>query len=575
MQDLSTPNSTVSSLPSALMDATIPGYGIISQIVFRLFGIDIGLAISGFLIIFALLQGVHFLFKCAYDYFLEHLTSTIEIDDDDDLYRQVLTWIAEQRMTKISQSLRAVSYCADDQNDGDKASELEVEDVLDDKGIFNFEKWAGNIPPRYEPNFGTDRFCYNGRTFYYLRQKLENKRNMYVQGFDQSLTIRCIGRSTQPIKNLLAHIKNWILSRENKMTSVFRPATKEDYRAGTWTRQSCRPSRPIDTVSLDQKQTAKIIQDINEYLHPATARWYAARGIPYRRGYLFHGPPGTGKTSLSFALAGIFGVGIYVISLSEVGLTESDLGGLFSILPKRCILLLEDIDSAGLRREDDQASTIPSSGVPSIDSDSDLGITSTSKNLEGMRKMKAGSKNKSLISLAGLLNIIDGAASQEGRVLIMSTNYPEKLDAALIRPGRIDLQVHFTLAKHGQIRDIFMRMYTTQADESNYNSIRNIKNRAAKQIPQQKHDIVSKPVDKVPNSLACESTKDDLGPGKVAEMADEFANQFPEDTFSPAEIQGYLLVKKSDPNGALNEAGGWRDVMIKAKRDREKVASAH
>jgi chaperone BCS1 len=561
--DLSTSNSTLSSLPSALMEATLPGYGIISQLIFRLFGIDIGLVVSGSLVIFALFQGGLFLYRRGYDYFLEYFTSSIEIEDDDDLYKQILGWVAEQRMTKISRTLRAVSQYANNNDDEDQETDPDDEDVLDDKGIFNFEKWASNIPPRYEPNYGSDRFTFNGRTFYFLRQKLENKRNMYSNGFDQCLVVRCTGRSTQPIKDLLVHVKSWTLSRENKMTSVYRPAPKEHYDSGNWLRQSCRPSRPIDTVSLDKEQKAKIIRDINEYLHPATARWYAARGIPYRRGYLFHGPPGTGKTSLSFALAGIFGVGVYVISLSEIGLTESDLSRLFSILPKRCIVLLEDIDSAGLRRDGEHISaksTDPNSVVSDTDGDSDDDITKVSKPGRELPKAADGVKMKSLISLSGLLNIIDGAASHEGRVLIMSTNYPEDLDAALIRPGRVDLQVQFTLATKDQIRDIFTRMYTNLDDENN--EIPTIK--PPQPIPDQKVDKVRKSVHDLLMSMSHEPVQNVLSPEEVAQMAQQFADELPEHTFSPAEIQGYLLMKKTDPSGALKEA----------KRKGKKVVSA-
>lgn len=99
--------------------------------------------------------------------------------------------------------------------------------------------------------------------------------------------------------------------------------------------------RDIETVVLDEKEKLRVLDDINEYLHPATSQWYANRGIPLRRGYLFHGPPGTGKTSLSFALAGLFGLDIHVISLLDSGLTEEDLSNLFAYLPRRCIVLLE------------------------------------------------------------------------------------------------------------------------------------------------------------------------------------------------------------------------------------------
>jgi mitochondrial chaperone BCS1 len=110
----------------------------------------------------------------------------------------------------------------------------------------------------------------------------------------------------------------------------------------------------METVVLDKEQKAAVLADINEYLHSATNTWYAQRGIPYRRGYLFHGEPGTGKTSLSFAIAGVFGLKIYCISFLEPTLTEKDLGMLFNSLPCRCVVLLEDIDSAGLNRREDE-----------------------------------------------------------------------------------------------------------------------------------------------------------------------------------------------------------------------------
>jgi chaperone BCS1 len=189
-------------------------------------------------------------------------------------------------MTKVSRSLIAVSqwvsyYSEDDDLHDDT-------DVLDDMGIFNYEKWASKIPPRYEPQFGTDSFTFNGRTFVFTLREIENKGSW--GGRDEKAYIRCWGRSTQPLKDLLCHIKSWTLSKETDLTSVYRPAPRNDNdQTSGWKLQCCRTSRPIGTVALDQKQKIDIIRDINEYLHPATSRWYAARGIPYRRGYLFHG----------------------------------------------------------------------------------------------------------------------------------------------------------------------------------------------------------------------------------------------------------------------------------------------
>jgi chaperone BCS1 len=513
--DLSTSHPALNSLPSAIMDATVPGYSVLSHLMFRLIGIDIGLAVSGCLVVFALSRGANFVYSHGYYCFLEYFTSSIKINDDDDLYDQILTWISSQPMTKISRSLEAVSQYAG-YNDSEEST-LGDKENPDLEGDSSYNTRPSIIPPRYQPSFGPDRFEYNGRTFFFLRRKLQSSIPVHAGGVEQCLVIRCVGRSTQPVKDLLLHIKCWKLSQENKMTNVFRPAPKEDYSPKNWARIACRPIRPLHTVDLDKNQKEEIVADISEYLHTKTPRWYADRGIPFRRGYLFYGPPGTGKTSLSLALAGLFGLGVYVVSLDEAGLTETRLSTLFAKLPKRCIILLEDIDSVSLRRNGKHQHSAPSAEkAPSRES-------------EGT--------SEGPISLAGLLNVVDGPAAHEGRILIISTNYPTALDPALIRPGRVDLQIQFTLATHGQIRDIFTRMYTS-ADETISES---------STLPSPKKKGVT------------------LYSMSVAEMACQFADQLPEDTFSPAEVQGYLLIKKLDPSGAVSGVASWRETMLKLK----------
>lgn len=78
---------------------------------------------------------------------------------------------------------------------------------------------------------------------------------------------------------------------------------------------------------------------------------YVQRGIPYRRGYLLHGLPGTGKTSFISALAGHFGYSICMLSLSERTLDDDRLNYLLNNAPPNCFVLLEDIDAAFVSRE--------------------------------------------------------------------------------------------------------------------------------------------------------------------------------------------------------------------------------
>lgn len=291
-------------------------------------------------------------------------------------------------------------------------------------------------------------------------------------------------------------------------------------------------------------------------------------GIPYRRGYLFHGPPGTGKTSLSFALAGIFGLDIYCISLMEIGLTESDLAKLFTTLPRRCIVLLEDIDSAGLRRtEDSPLLEASSDGTPSEDGVQVDAMPKTGGPLLQVRG------HKSLISLSGLLNTIDGAASHEGRVLIMTTNHPEKLDPALIRPGRVDMQVLFTLATRLQARDIFTRMYSSAASELTCPPPSTPSKSRPSTPTKSKHPKLSstREDEEFLELLTRDPQLDVLEKEQLADLADEFATSLPEDMFSPAEIQGFLLTRKKEPRRAVAEVEKWRDEEMGKKREKGRV----
>lgn len=223
------------------------------------------------------------------------------------------------------------------------------------------------------------------------------------------LTLSCFGRSTKPIKDLMQHAKEHYHSGHNVKTIIKRPAPKEMRRyggRGSWVKIAERPCRPLETVVLDERRKMDVLADINEYLNPVTARWYANRGIPYRRGYLFYGNPGTGKSSLTFALAGVFGLDIHVVSLLEPTLTEEELGMLFTNLPARCIVLLEDIDTAGLMRNDPESDEAKLKAENDAAS-SDFNVANLTKALRKAHELSEEERKKG-ISLSGLLNIIDG-----------------------------------------------------------------------------------------------------------------------------------------------------------------------
>ena len=196
-------------------------------------------------------------------------------------------------------------------------------------------------------------------------------------------------------------------------------------RGASWERfGEPRRKRPIQSVVLDTGIQERIMDDVNDFL--GNGKWYYDRGIPYRRGYLLHGPPGSGKSSFIQALAGHLDYNIAMLNLSERGLTDDRLSYLLTVIPRKTLVLLEDADAAfGNRR------TCPDSN----------GYTGAN------------------VTFSGLLNALDGVASAEERLLFLTTNYMERLDDALIRPGRVDLTIRLGEASRWQASRLWDRFY--------------------------------------------------------------------------------------------------------------------
>lgn len=185
-----------------------------------------------------------------------------------------------------------------------------------------------------------------------------------------------------------------------------------------------RRKRPLDSVVLDRGIKERIVADIADFL--ASSKWYYDRGIPYRRGYLLHGPPGSGKSSFIQALAGSLDYNIAILNLSERGLTDDRLNHLLTIIPRRTLVLLEDADAAFSNRR--------------VQSDAD-----------GYRGAN--------VTFSGLLNALDGVASAEERLLFLTTNHVSRLDEALVRPGRVDMTVRLGDATRYQVGELWDRFY--------------------------------------------------------------------------------------------------------------------
>ncbi|KAI0113232.1 BCS1 N terminal-domain-containing protein [Daldinia grandis] len=528
-------SGTSQSPQLAMLDLFFPGFSVFAGAVHKYLHVDLNLYIPLLLIIGALTLAWNYISSYLWEQIESHLMSVVDIRTDDEIYNILMGWVAKQRFSRsarrfvVNTNLNSRSWFLwyDYEDDEDEEDIDEVTNARKKKGL------------AYTPSFGSHYFWYRGRLLLFRRTANREQNSFMLVSEREEISISCFGRNPWILKELLLDARQLYMQKDERKTQIYRGTLKPGSTEPTWQRCMSRASRPFSTVILSEKTKQNLIDDVTDYLHPATQRWYANRGIPYRRGYLLYGPPGTGKSSLSLALAGFFKMRIYIVSLSSITANEESLASLFAELPRRCVVLLEDIDTAGLThtREENQ--------IQSKDDSDDM--------VPG--QLTTGNTNTSngRLSLSGLLNILDGVASQEGRVLIMTTNHLEKLDKALIRPGRVDMIVKFGLADKGMTSAIFRAIFAhLDGDEGPENTA---------DAPLHPEEREKQEAEKAKKRAA-----DDA---RVNTLAEEFSTKMPSHEFSPAEIQGYLMKYKRDAQEAIANIDEFITQTRKDRKEKE------
>lgn len=250
-------------------------------------------------------------------------------------------------------------------------------------------------PWNFGPGLGAVWF-WEGWRFVIVNRNLTEAKN--GNGTREYITIRMLGRKRVALERFLAKADDCRKDTRIRINA---------YTGGYWSTVARTTPRAMSTVILPKNQKDKIVNDLKWFID--NKQWYQDRGIPYHRGYLFDGKPGCGKTSIISALAGELKRDVCSLSLSALK-SDRDLMEAICEADENSIIALEDIDCA----------------------------SNTTRSREEKDDDEAGG-----VTLAGLLNILDGVITPDGRIFIMTTNYPERLDAALIRPGRVDVHETF------------------------------------------------------------------------------------------------------------------------------------
>lgn len=336
------------------------------------------------------------------------LLVTLEVNNKDRAYEWFLAWLAHNS-TSVSQQRVTGRWF--------RSHQLSVETAVEQRS-----NGSSSAVFKLVAGPGTHWFRYRG-AWMQMKRERETRAMQLMSGTPwETVTLTTLSRDRGLFPQLLAEARDLAMkNQEGKL--VIRTAWGIEWKPFGQPRQK----RPLHSVVLDAGVGEKIEQDVRAFLQ--RRRWYADRGIPYRRGYLLYGPPGSGKTSYIQALAGALSYDICLLNLSERGLTDDKLIHLFSNAPERSFILIEDVDAAFNKR------------------------VQTSE--DGYQ---------SAVTFSGFLNALDGVASGEERIIFMTTNHVDRLDPALIRPGRVDLRVLVDDASPLQAQTLFTRFYGGSED---------------------------------------------------------------------------------------------------------------
>ncbi|KAK5807591.1 hypothetical protein VI817_001849 [Penicillium citrinum] len=400
------------------------------------------------------------------------IISSAEIKHRNNLYPQVARWMSEVKFYSLSGS----TIVGITEAFGFWNSNLTPEFVETDDAAYRgklIKLWT--TPGQSHFQF----FLFKGRWFALYRDPPRNPPDTFSR-YSENIFIYYTFWNKRYFEDLMETIQKFNVDSRRGRLQVF--SAYQEKRDVSW-RQMCKEgTRSQKSMAVDEDMKQDIIEDIRNFLSPECVAFYEERGIAHRRGYLFYGKPGTGKSSFCRVIATEFDLPIYTINLAIVD--NHSLQELFRTLPdppQRCLVVLEDIDTAGIQRTRN---------------------TTSENEIDG----------KERVTLATVLNVLDGLGAHCGHILIATTNAKPELDPALTRRGRIDKQCEFLYPDRKTIQDYFAFFFQNNSS------------------------------DKDPSNK------------KLGEKAVEFSKAVSHRSVPPAALQEYFLQCNGDPDAAIRNA---------------------
>jgi chaperone BCS1 len=334
---------------------------------------------------------------------IRQTTMVITVKDDDAAFGWVKEWFLEQKFLK-------------------RIRHVDLDTTLRNERIAMI------------PAPGKHWFWFGGRPFEVWFTRTENTHERSSRRVE-SFTFRTLGRNRASLERFVADVVLCHTKRQGVQSYLYTYDDGWDYVKGY-------SPRVLDSVVLEPGEQEHLLQDVAQFRR--SKERYGRLGVPYHRGYLFHGPPGTGKTSLVSAVAAHFGLSIYTINLADF--TDRSLMSAVNHVPRNSVLLFEDVDC--MRGGQSRA------GLDSAGEQNGSATVSAKENVSAQNG----------ITLSGLLNVLDGFHAPTGVLFVMTTNHVDRLDQALLRPGRIDYKLYLGNASDHQKVELYRRFFPDSSE---------------------------------------------------------------------------------------------------------------